>query len=94
MSHGSYAEPPQFARGQSASTYGGKRKYKGVLRIGADKGISMIAELKDRINQLFAEAEVARHRHATFYAKVVKNMLGIPQRFAKVNRTGARYAQV
>jgi len=30
--------------------------------------------MKDRINQLFAEAEVARQRHATFYENVVKKM--------------------
>ena len=33
-SHGSYTEPPQFVRGQSVNTYGGKRKHKSVF---ADK---------------------------------------------------------
>jgi pSer/pThr/pTyr-binding forkhead associated (FHA) protein len=37
MSHGSYAELPQFTRGQSADTYGGKRKSKSAWRRGTDK---------------------------------------------------------
>jgi hypothetical protein len=51
MSRGNYAELPQFARGQSVTTFGGERMRKSVWRTTADE---------DRINSLFTEVEGAR----------------------------------